>query len=399
MPRTEKIDLDNLTQITFFGEVPDATLKSPFTLPSLYLISSYQIKKISFGESHCLIQFKNVVDRLGVLGSNFNGQLGQEIETTFFSKVTILEYEIESTSFSFVDVVGGTDYSLALVKFEDEKKYGKFNYIYKFGHSEENRIKRTFVKEHQSLLPNVIQKEDINYQSISLIKNVYSVENKDFFLTEDNSIYLKGLDFNVESYENYHCVLNKFEKNIKSLSFGKNSCLILSTEGLVYVWGSNEYGELGIPGKLIKNPILLDAFKGKKILKAVSGARHSMVLSEEGKVYSFGDNTECQCSGESSNYATPIKVKFPNKVEIIDIDCGMNHSLALSKYGELFSWGDSSQGKLGYSSGGTSQSTPKSIPFLKSKNISLFSAGPMQTAIVTTVYKDSIECNYKTFHV
>jgi alpha-tubulin suppressor-like RCC1 family protein len=399
MPRTDKVDLDNYTQITFFGEVPEASLKIPFTLPSLYLVSSYQVKKISFGESHCLIQFKNVVDRLGVLGSNFNGQLGQELETTFFNKVTILEYEINSDSFSFIDVIGGTDYSLALVKFEDIKKYGNFNYIYKFGHSAENRIKRTFVKEHQSLLPNVIQKEEINYNSISQIKNIYSIENKDFFLTEDNSIYLKGLDFNVENYENYNCVLEKFEKSIKSVSFGKNSCLILSTEGLLYVWGSNEYGELGKPGKLIKNPSPLDAFKGKKIIKAVSGARHSLVLTEEGKVYAFGDNTESQCSGESSNYPIPMKIKFPNKLEIIDIECGMNHSLALSKFGELFSWGDSSQGKLGYSSGGTSQSTPKSIPFLKSKNISLFSAGPMQTAIVTTVYKDSIECNYKTIHI
>lgn len=131
----------------------------------------------------------------------------------------------------------------------------------------------------------------------------------------------------------------------------------------------------------MNSPQEINFFKGKNVKKISLGARHSLVLTHEGNIYSFGDNSEGQCSGVEKAITVPRLVEFPNKDRIIDICCGYNHSVALSINGDIFTWGDSSTGKLGYPVYDSVQYYPKIIPFLKYRYINLIAAGPWQTCV------------------
>lgn len=160
--------------------------------------------------------------------------------------------------------------------------------------------------------------------------------------------------------------------------------------------GDNNYGELGIPDcSFTQEPKKVTFFDEKKlkVLKVCTGARHTLVLTHNNKVYAFGDNSEGQCSGFDTTYNVPTKVKFMGRDRIVDIYTGYNHSIALADKGEIYTWGDCSFNKLGYHSLQSVQTRPKPIPYLQGLHVSYISAGSHQQVIVTSDYMSSILYN------
>jgi alpha-tubulin suppressor-like RCC1 family protein len=376
----------------------------PLDISSLGTFTNYKVQKIVFGSEHCVIKFENINNQIGVFGCNQNGQLGLDIKpikedplVNFYPKHVLNKFSIQETSdFDILDIAANDQYTLILVNFKNKKKHGSANYIFRFGQEEKDNllIDGPIINDICA-----IKKEEFKYDQKNLIKHIYTHENKDLFLTDDNSIYIKGSSYTLQILEKYKMVVEKFEKKIRYLSVGKNHLLIFTDDQNLYSLGDNEYGELGVEKlKYASNPIKVDFFEslGEKIKKVTAGGRHSLVLTENFKVYSFGDNSEGQCSGfEPANFK-PIKIKFPSKPKIIDIYSNYNHSIALSSTGDLYTWGDTSHGKLGYVTGVSTQKTPKTIPFLNSKNISNVFCGPNQTAIMTSTFDNSLVSNYTT---
>jgi alpha-tubulin suppressor-like RCC1 family protein len=384
--------------------IPKELKSSPVDITSLGTFTHYVVQKIVFGLEHCVVKFQNVKNEIGVFGCNKNGQLGLDIKpvkddplVNFYSKFVLYKLSIQDTSdFEILDIAANEQYTLILVNFHKKEKHGSANYIFRFGQEEKDNL---LIDGKIDKNIRAIKKEEFKYDDKNLIKQIYTHENKDVFLTQDNSIYIKGSSYTLEILEKYKMVVEKFEKKISYLSLGKNHLLIFTEDKNLYSLGDNEYGELGVEKlKYSSQPVKVDFFEKKeeKIKKVCAGGRHSLVLTENFKVYAFGDNSEGQCTGFDPAYFNPIKIKFPGKPKIIDIHSSYNHSIALTTSGEVFSWGDTSEGKLGYVTGVSTQKIPKSIPFLNSKNISKLFCGPMQTAILTSTFENSLVSNYTT---
>lgn len=118
-----------------------------------------------------------------------------------------------------------------------------------------------------------------------------------------------------------------------------------------------------------------------KIKSVKCGIRHSIVLTEDGKVFTFGDNTDSQCSGFSIFNKEPVQVKFTGNEIIKEIFAGGNFSLAVNKKDEIFSWGDTSFDKLGFHAIDTKIKVPKQIPFLAGRHINNIYTGHEQIVI------------------
>ncbi len=65
------------------------------------------------------------------------------------------------------------------------------------------------------------------------------------------------------------------------------------------------------------------------ICKIATGARHSLVLLKNGELYAFGDNSDGQCTGYTTRYPTPVKINFDNREKIIDVYSGYNSCLII----------------------------------------------------------------------
>jgi alpha-tubulin suppressor-like RCC1 family protein len=142
-----------------------------------------------------------------------------------------------------------------------------------------------------------------------------------------------------------------------SVSAGQGHSLLLR-EGRVYSWGDNNKGQLGrtvahyITAHIIPWPVDLP---GGFVCKAIAAkGYHSLALSTDGQVYSWGSNSKgalgrpfADDAGFYTPSRTPRPVDLPGGFICKAIAVGFNHCLALSTDRQVYSWGSNSQGALG----------------------------------------------------
>ncbi|XP_033209361.1 RCC1 and BTB domain-containing protein 1-like isoform X2 [Belonocnema kinseyi] len=144
--------------------------------------------------------------------------------------------------------------------------------------------------------------------------------------------------------------MNLGEKNVISISCGSHHSLALTDEGEVFAWGQNNCGQVGsglnsnqgAPRKVNSG------LAGKKVVAISCGQTSSMALSDVGEVYGWGYNGVGQLGiGNYVNQTSPCKVAGLVGVVIEKVVCGYAHTLALSDEGTLYSWGGNGYGQLG----------------------------------------------------
>eukprot|EP01124_Arcella_intermedia_P006400 TRINITY_DN13765_c0_g1_i1.p1 TRINITY_DN13765_c0_g1~~TRINITY_DN13765_c0_g1_i1.p1 ORF type:complete len:404 (+),score=58.38 TRINITY_DN13765_c0_g1_i1:50-1213(+) len=156
------------------------------------------------------------------------------------------------------------------------------------------------------------------------------------------------------------------------VAIGADHYIILNSEHSLFSCGSNDRGQLGIGNNEDQSTLTKINGVNGNIIHIACGFYHSMALMSDGGVYSWGWNLYGQLgigNSESQNLPTPI-TDIPTKV--IQIHCGAYFSMALTKEGSLYSWGYSGNGELGVGTV-TDQLTPKRV--IGISNIVQFSCG------------------------
>eukprot|EP00817_Percolomonadidae_sp_ATCC50343_P005597 CAMPEP_0117432468 /NCGR_PEP_ID=MMETSP0758-20121206/11950_1 /TAXON_ID=63605 /ORGANISM="Percolomonas cosmopolitus, Strain AE-1 (ATCC 50343)" /LENGTH=619 /DNA_ID=CAMNT_0005222403 /DNA_START=265 /DNA_END=2120 /DNA_ORIENTATION=- len=137
---------------------------------------------------------------------------------------------------------------------------------------------------------------------------------------------------------------------VKKVAMGTNHAVILTRMGQVYTCGSNAYGQLGINLEDTSShfePKPVYGLDDIVIMDIVSGSDHCAALDDKGQVYVWGKGSEGQLGlGRTTNEIYPTKLKIDLGL-IKEIALGMMHSLALTVDGKLISWGRNNHGQLG----------------------------------------------------
>ncbi|XP_078434073.1 regulator of chromosome condensation (RCC1) family protein isoform X2 [Wolffia australiana] len=146
---------------------------------------------------------------------------------------------------------------------------------------------------------------------------------------------------------------------------GWRHTITVSSAGSLYTYGWSKYGQLGhgdFEDYLI--PHQLDALSAKSISQISGGWRHSMALTSDGELYGWGWNKFGQVGvGDNIDHCSPVLVKFPEEQKVVQISCGWRHTLAITDRKNVFSWGRGTSGQLGH--GNTVDcNTPKIIEIL-----------------------------------
>ncbi|KAJ4715152.1 ultraviolet-B receptor UVR8 [Melia azedarach] len=180
------------------------------------------------------------------------------------------------------------------------------------------------------------------------------------FLTEIGHVYATGLnDFgqlgisdNI-SYTMEPRRVSGLGKEVMHISAGYHHSSAITVDGELYMWGKNSNGQLGL-GKKAENvipvPTKLECLSGIVIKLAALGSEHSVAVTDEGKVLSWGGGGsgrlghghESSILGflRSASEYTPRLIKELEGVKVTNAAAGFLHSACIDENGSLFIFGD-----------------------------------------------------------
>jgi hypothetical protein len=156
-------------------------------------------------------------------------------------------------------------------------------------------------------------------------------------------------------------------RKITQVAAGSQHNLLLADDGSVFSFGINANGRTGLDTSvgetLIPTPIDATNLGGLKVLQVAAGTRHSMLLAEDGRVFTFGENgsgkTGLGTTTGDTLLPTPIDTTNLGGLGITQLAAGSDHSLVLAEDGRVFSFGSGSLGRTGY---GTTTSSSIAMP-------------------------------------
>lgn len=154
----------------------------------------------------------------------------------------------------------------------------------------------------------------------------------------------------------------------------------------VYSWGRGEDGQLGLGDTNDQDePQLMDALRGKVVKQIACGSGHTVVLVEDGEVYTWGRGDDGRLGhGDNGWKYVPRLVEKLQRYCITQITCGSYHTAAVTDSGQLFTWGGGMYGKLGHGDE-AGHATPALVEALRASKVAQVACGSRHTvALLST---------------
>lgn len=234
--------------------------------------------------------------------------------------------------------------------------------------------------------------EDITHTDIPLripgFNNVVYVscgENHTAFLTSEGQVYTFGhnsygqLGLGDTSDRLIPVRIPEFN-NVIQISCGVRQTAFVTNEGDLYYWGDTFMGPAPFDRILLK-PNFFGMSVPTKIatkVKYVSCGDITAYITDQGQLYTFGDNTHGQLGRIRSSCIQPTMIA--NLKEIVSVSCGYHHTAAIARTGDIYTFGDNRNGQLG-SGDNVSRYVPTPINTLD--NVIQVSCGTGCTGLVT----------------
>lgn len=179
--------------------------------------------------------------------------------------------------------------------------------------------------------------------------------------------------------------------SVSAVSLGTTHSLALRSDGTVWSWGNNSYGELGNGTTTFSSvPVQAEGLSG--VVRIDGGMYYSSALLADGTVRSWGQNGHSELGdGTTIGRSTPVvtsgaenaiamaagyslaavvksdgtvwkwgangKAMVAGASGVVDLAAGTNHLLALKNNGTVLAMGDNSFGQLGNGSSGGNNSS------------------------------------------
>lgn len=144
-------------------------------------------------------------------------------------------------------------------------------------------------------------------------------------LTLDGRVYANGiLNKNLDDFVEVSSLKGK---NIEKLSGFHNTCAALSTDGHLFVYGENDYGQLG-DGTTQGNYSSFTEVKFNEEIIDVCCSHHTLFLTKSNKIFGCGRNDSGQLLKKTKEkiFPTPIHISTIEDAQII---AGCNHSFVI----------------------------------------------------------------------
>ncbi|MCI4393271.1 hypothetical protein PGIGA_G00155620 [Pangasianodon gigas] len=167
------------------------------------------------------------------------------------------------------------------------------------------------------------------------------------------------------------------------LACGDEHTALITENGKLFMFGSNNWGQLGLGEKIsVNKPTCVKALKSEKVKLVACGRTHTLVYTSCGNLYAAGGNNEGQLGlGDFEERTSFQLVEFFTKHRPIKmLAAGSNTSAAITQDGKLYVWGDNSEGQIGL---GKEEGTSTPRELYVGRRVTWISCGYYHSAFVT----------------
>ena len=154
---------------------------------------------------------------------------------------------------------------------------------------------------------------------------------------------------------------------VVAVAAGYHHSLALKNDGTVWAWGSNMQSQLGNPNFVGRHNTPVPVSNLTDVVAVAAGPYHNLALKADGMVWAWGNNQSGQMgnAGQGSRYYTPVKAFY--LTDVVAVDAGYAHSMAVKGDGTVWTWGDNRFGQLGDGTTLRDRNTPEQVMGLSAK--------------------------------
>lgn len=196
------------------------------------------------------------------------------------------------------------------------------------------------------------------------------------------------------SFEFFTVVKSLVGVQPRAVAAGGAHTAVLADDGTVFTFGLNSRGQLGHSDKGMEETHYPSEIPLPEPAVAVAaGHLHTLCITESGLLWGWGCNKSGQLGlgNDVDMVSEPRLVAALKNTPLIGIAAGAQHSIAVSKSGEVYTWGDGGGGKLGHGSPPAlslwgryrSEAKPRLVRALETQVIREVAAGHAHTACVS----------------
>ncbi|KDO29266.1 hypothetical protein SPRG_19926 [Saprolegnia parasitica CBS 223.65] len=325
-----------------YGELCLGHCNSTSKLEHVPLFTSKSVKQMTGGN-----EVLAVVMRDGVVytcGLNKSGQCGNG---TFEERV-VLATPVRSLSgipISMVAAANGCEHMIAVAV--DGSAYS-------WGYNDRGQLGlgSTISKSHTpKLIESLHEKYLIVSAGVSYHHSAVVTSNGELLTFGMNDCGQLGLD-HTQHQHTPQLVDALSSQVVTKVSCGLYHTVIITASGDVYTCGKNDYGQLGlgharsvkVPNHMKLNPSESD----EKVLSGWSGYYHTTLVTDKGKLITFGRNDYGQLGiGSKEHKNSPHVVPLPLGAHVVSAACGCYHTLLLLGNARVMVFGRNNKGQLG----------------------------------------------------
>ena len=137
---------------------------------------------------------------------------------------------------------------------------------------------------------------------------------------------------------------------VAAIAAGSRHSMVLTHLGRVISFGNGTGGKLGHGDQEDqREPKEIEALRDRRVVAIAAGYDHSMVLTDAGTVLSFGDGMRGVLGhGDHRRQQRPKEIEALRGVRVAAISAGVIHSMVLTDEGSVCSFGYGGGGRLGH---------------------------------------------------
>jgi len=353
--------------------------KHIFDIPQKIIKEMDGVKKFVCGHNSSSILFEN--GKCLTFGENDSGQLGQGNKKDVLVPTPLPDCDLSHVGVS--NIVLGKNFSAAIDNEGDLYTFG-------FGGSTLSGLGCLGHGDGESyLLPKRVESL---VEDGCLVNDVQVGETHMTVLTTEGEVLTTGAGSygrlgNLESSDQLYLepVEMLASEKVAQIAGGPSFTLALTEEGVIYGWGRNDKGQLGVGGGLMIDMYAMEnlprpiegQLEGRKIVKIAAGYSHSACISDAGEFYLWG----------MRNFLEPQPYSSMLHTKCIDVACGNDYTMILTEKNLIHGFGKNKTGVLGQANT-KSLNYPELVESIANKKAYNMSAGASHFACVVEEKQD-----------